>query len=113
MVEISMRTVGAAILIDQLMDAAAVLDDKTVYVVGTPVHYAPHQEFGTVNHPAQPYMRPAVQIAENQISDAIKRHDDLDAALRFLASVVRDESQRRAPVDTGRLRDSIEMEKRR
>lgn len=112
-IKIGMKTVGAAIVIDQLRDAASVLDDKTVYVVGTPVEYAPHQEFGTVNHSAQPYMRPAVQIAENQVSDALKRHDDMDTALRFLAETVKGESQRRAPVRTGRLRDSIELEKRR
>jgi len=35
--------------------------DKIGFALGTPVNYAPHQEFGTENMPPQPFLRPALK----------------------------------------------------
>lgn len=44
-------------------------------IVGSAVHYAPHQEFGTKHMKAQPYLRPA---AKQNIDDAI---NDIKASI--------------------------------
>lgn len=38
--------------------------------VGTPIPYAPYQEYGTATVPASPYLRPALEAATTQIVDA-------------------------------------------
>lgn len=40
--------------------------DENVAFVGTNVDYAAYQEFGTVKMNAQPYLRPALDIAQGQ-----------------------------------------------
>jgi len=40
--------------------------DKNVAFVGTAVDYAEFQEFGTIKMNAQPYLRPALDIAQGQ-----------------------------------------------
>lgn len=40
-------------------------EDNTVYV-GTAVHYAPYQEFGTIHMSAQPFLRPAFDLAQGK-----------------------------------------------
>ena len=42
----------------------------TEITVGTPIPYAPFQEYGTVNTPASPYLRPALEASTTQIVDA-------------------------------------------
>jgi HK97 gp10 family phage protein len=42
----------------------------TEITVGTPVPYAPFQEYGTVYTPASPYLRPALEAATTQVVDA-------------------------------------------
>jgi HK97 gp10 family phage protein len=41
-------------------------DDKFETFVGTSVEYAPYMEYGTVKTPAQPYLRPALDIAKGR-----------------------------------------------
>jgi len=38
--------------------------------VGSPLRYAPFQEYGTTYVPASPYLRPALEAATTQIVDA-------------------------------------------
>ena len=40
---------------------------NTTASVNTSLEYAPHQEFGTVNQPAQPFMHPAAQHSKSKI----------------------------------------------
>ena len=42
----------------------------TEVVVGSPIPYARFQEYGTVNTPAAPYLRPALAAAQTTIVDA-------------------------------------------
>ena len=41
-------------------------DDMEVYV-GTAVDYGPYVEFGTRNAPAQPFLRPALDLAQGKV----------------------------------------------
>lgn len=38
--------------------------------VGSPIPYAPYQEYGTATVPASPYLRPALEAAQTAIVDA-------------------------------------------
>lgn len=42
-------------------------------VVGTNVHYGPHQEFGTRHMPAHPYLRPALHQNEQYIRNSMNQ----------------------------------------
>jgi hypothetical protein len=50
-----------------------------VWIVGTPVHYAPYVELGTRRMAARPYLFPSVQQAFDNL---IKTLDALERALR-------------------------------
>lgn len=41
-------------------------EENEVYV-GTPLEYAPHMEFGTMKTPAQPFLRPALDLAMGKV----------------------------------------------
>ena len=43
------------------------------WTVGTPVEYAPHQEYGTVNQSGTPFLRPAVERVRQPFIDAWAR----------------------------------------
>lgn len=104
--------IGGGLAIQQLNALISQWGGDVTYKVASDVHYAPHQEFGTVHHSAQPYMRPSVRVAESRMSTYFRVTDrGLDAAVAAMARDVRDNSKRRAPVRSGRLRDSIFMEK--
>lgn len=47
-------------------DSVTATSDRFKVVVGTNVDYAKFIEFGTVNRPADPFLRPAVSTALNQ-----------------------------------------------
>lgn len=111
MVRVGFKAIGASIIADQLQEND--MEGEVVYAVGTPVEYSIYQEVGTSRHAAQPYMRPAVNHANRRKQAVLKKHDDLDDAIEELARMVRDRSKDLAPVDTGTLRDSIHMERRR
>lgn len=113
MVKLDMKLVGAAAAINGIEEAADQMEGEVVYVVGTPLEYSVYQEVGTAFHAPQPYMRPAVNDARTRLQAEVRKSDDLDEALDNLATAVRDGAKRRAPVETGTLRDSITKERRK
>ena len=46
--------------------------EDDVVLVGTAVDYAPHQEFGTIKMAAQPFLRPAVDLAQGKTLTIVK-----------------------------------------
>jgi phage gpG-like protein len=42
-------------------------DNPMEVLVGTPVEYAPHVEFGTVHTRARPFLRPALDLAQGKV----------------------------------------------
>lgn len=77
--------------------------------VGAP--YAGFVEFGTVHMSAQPYFRPAVEQVGTDVGRRVKAANSSDEVVSQLAKDIEREAQRLAPVDTGRLRDSIKASK--
>ncbi len=49
-----------------LADVIAKPTDLMMVHVGTPVEYGPYQEFGTVRSEAQPFLRPALDLAKGK-----------------------------------------------
>ena len=72
-------------------------------------------EFGTANMPAQPFIRPAFEAQQRRVSGALEdaAHQVVDAArvtgTHEAAEILKEEIQRRAPVDTGELRRSVKI----
>ena len=48
--------------------------EGNVAVVGTNVEYAPYVEFGTIRTPAQPFMRPALDLARGRVLTVVERN---------------------------------------
>lgn len=105
--------IGLADLVEDLGDLQTRLDGSTVYVTGTSVEYAVHQEFGTSKMEAQPFLRPAIeQVMRNPVGSAqhyVSGEIGSEAQLvRGVALAIEDLAKRFAPVDTGNLKGSIE-----
>jgi len=54
-------------------------DDMEV-LVGTPVDYGPHVEFGTVRSYAQPFLRPALDLAMGKTLTILQKHGRFEFA---------------------------------
>jgi hypothetical protein len=51
--------------------------DEGEVLVGTPVEYAAHMEFGTIKTDAQPYLRPALALAQGKVIMIVERNAKL------------------------------------
>lgn len=102
---------GAIPIIALLETASDELKGKTTYAVGTPLQYGIYQEFGTFRHPPQPFLRPATRSAIRRWESFFDRADEIDEAIKLIAKDIEQGAKRRAPVRTGRLRDSIHTRK--
>lgn len=105
-----LKVLGASSVLSALNDLR-VPGDSPEYVVGTNVEYAPYVEFGTSKMSAQPYLRPAADKAQSNLSAIAGDANDLEHAIRLIALDIERESKRRCPVDTGNLKNSIAAEK--
>lgn len=85
--------------------------NRTTWQVGTDVEYAVYVEYGTRHMEAQPYLRPAFNQTMREADKYAARADDVDEFVELLAESVEEKAKERAPVDTGRLKKSIEAEK--
>ena len=83
---------------------------QNVAVVAKAEHAA-HVEYGTSRSSAQPFARPGTNIALSHFSELEAKAPDLKALVLLLANRMAEEWKKLAPVDTGELRDSIEVEK--
>jgi hypothetical protein len=83
------------------------------WIVGVGAEYGAYVEFGTRRMRAQPYLFPAArQVVRTQLpaleARARTSPTPLDTLVALLATAIEAEAKRRAPVDTGNLRASIE-----
>jgi len=86
-------------------------DDSATYRVQADTDYAVYVEFGTKNMSAQPYMRPAVNQTMRNAGKHADDADDVDEFVEILAEEIASKARDRAPVDTGKLQNSITVEK--
>lgn len=83
-------------------------NEDVVYIVGTNVEYAAYVEFGTSRMEAQPYLFPAARRVARDADRYAGDAETLDEFVRQIALAIEREAKERAPVDTGRLKSSIE-----
>lgn len=87
------------------------LGGDVTYRVVTNVEYAIDQEFGNSRVPAQPYLRPAAHAVKPKIPGIVASADSVEDAVREVALRCLRLAKQYCPVDTGRLRASIRVER--
>lgn len=101
--------------VDGVDETQAMLEESkpetAAYRVSANTDYAVYVEFGTKYMEAQPYLRPAVHQTMRNASTYAKQSDSVDEFVESLAEEAAKKARKKAPVDTGRLRDSITVEK--
>ncbi|QPL12237.1 neck protein [Halorubrum phage Hardycor1] len=109
MVDLGMSVTGVAQAIGALKKLKSGVTGGNGYIVGVGAEYGAYVEFGTSVMEAQPYLFPAARhVMRTQFDALARRATDLDDLTRRLALAIEAEAKRRAPVDTGNLRGSIE-----
>lgn len=88
---------------------AAKPDNITTRAIVADTEYAVFVEFGTISQAAQPFIRPAVREVLRNPSRHVNSPDTVDEIIGDLVEAIADLAKRKAPVDTGRLRDSIQV----
>ena len=48
--------------------------DPNEVLIGTPVEYGPHVEYGTIKMEAQPFLRPALDLAKGKTLEIVKKN---------------------------------------
>lgn len=54
--------------------------DPNEVLVGTPVEYGPYIEWGTVNSDAQPFLRPALDLAQGKVLTVVQNNGRFEFA---------------------------------
>lgn len=82
---------------------------SSAWIVGVGAEYGAYVEFGTSQMEAQPYLLPAARyVLRTKFDELEAQAETLDDLVELLAIEIEAEAKRRAPVDTGNLRSSIE-----
>ena len=81
----------------------------SVWVVGVGVHYAAFVEMGTRYMRAQPYLRPAAQqVMRTEFRQIEQSANSMPEVVERTAKAIEQRAKAMAPIDTGRLRASIQ-----
>ena len=85
----------------------------STYIIADGVDYGIYQEFGTHKMAAQPFLIPAFEDAikslPEAIGQAVERGGDINKVLSKTAFDIQGNAQKRAPHDTGALRNSLNV----
>lgn len=84
--------------------------ETATYRVKADTDYAVYVEFGTKSQEAQPFMRRAVNQTMRNSDTIMSNADDINEFVRLLAERIADNADSNAPVDTGKLQNSITVE---
>lgn len=94
---------------DMLQNVKSGYTGDVAYIVGVGAEYGAYVEFGTSKMRAQPYLFPAARYVMRTEFDALEAQAlTVNDLVRRVALAIEAEAKRRAPVDTGNLRSSIE-----
>ena len=106
-----MSLIGAAALVDGFDDMIDTFSGSSDgYLMGTNVPYAVHQELGTARQEGTAHVRPAMDATYAQMGRLALQADNLDEWLKLTALQWLRETQSRAPVDTGHLKGSYQVD---
>jgi hypothetical protein len=88
--------------------------DTDTFIIADGVDYGIYQEFGTKRMAAQPFLIPAFEDATKSLpaamGQAVERGVNPNDVLKKTAFDIQGNAQKRAPVDTGALKNSIHTE---
>jgi len=103
------KLVGYGSFLDTMESGAEAFSSvgEPTFIVGTNVHYGLYQEYGTYKMAAQPFLRPATDQVRRKMGNYFDTNATPRGALRAAAGDLASEAQRRAPVDSGKLRASL------
>lgn len=100
---------GAGAAISAINAVRSGWSNDTAWIVGVGAHYGAYVEFGTSRMQEQPYLFPAAEyVMRSEFQTIERRANSMDELVELLALAIEGEAKRRAPVDTGYLRSSIE-----
>lgn len=102
------QVLGFSALSNALSDLVDIqLKDDVVWVTGSRVSYAVHQEFGTSKMSAQPFLFPAARSVERELGQVTARAETVEDAVKLAALEIERRAAKNAPWDTGNLAGSI------
>jgi len=106
---LGMSVTGIQGAVDALKTLKTGWTDQSAWIVGVGAEYGAYVELGTATMDAQPYLFPAARYVMRTRFDALQAQaNTLGELTELLAIEIEAEAKRRAPVDTGNLRSSIE-----
>jgi hypothetical protein len=94
-----------------LSDIKARFGSDALYVVGPTAKYGLFVERGTSTMEPQPYLEPALRSVAADIGEVTAGLVGTTEMIRAIALEVQTRAKRRAPVKTGNLRASIEVQR--
>jgi hypothetical protein len=94
-----------------LSDIEARFGSDALYVVGPTAKYGLFVERGTSTMEPQPYLEPALRSVAADINEVTAGLVGTNEMIRAIALEVQTRAKRRAPVETGNLRASIEVQR--
>ena len=103
---LAMKMTGMTALQSAFVPIAA--SSRNVAVQATADH-AEFVEYGTSRHRAQPFARPGTNKAMVSFAELEARASNLSALVMLLAQRIAHEWRKNVPVDSGELKDSIEV----
>lgn len=105
------KMTGVASLTAAVDDVADRWGTSVTYSAGSNVEYSIEVEYGTSHMAAQPYLRPAAEQTRRELPAIVNSADSLEEAVQRASLRVEQIAKEVVPVDTGRLRSSIEAKK--
>jgi hypothetical protein len=105
---VGMRVTGIAGAVSAFKELENMTSAST-YVVGVGAEYGAYVEFGTSTMRAQPYLFPAArEVLRTDFETLEQQATSLDDLVRLVALEIEAKATKKAPVDTGKLQNSIE-----
>lgn len=108
-----MKVSGIGAAVNTLETLKSGYGQNVAWIVGVGAEYGAYVEFGTSTMAAQPYLLPAARQATRTELPQIEREArftlrPIHYIVENLALAIEGKAKRKAPVDTGNLRSSIE-----
>jgi len=87
--------------------------NEATWTIQADVDYAVYVELGTSKMAAQPFLRPAIAsvMGGSKASQIAANANSVEELVEGLAEAIAEEARSNAPVDSGRLKNSIEAKK--
>jgi hypothetical protein len=104
-----MQVQGATAAVRTVRNVRDQYGREVAYVVGVGARYGAYVEFGTSKMKPQPYLMPATRyVLRSELPSIANEANSIEDIVRMTALEIEAQAKERAPVDTGKLKNSIE-----